>query len=130
MKLRDLQAYFTRYVECAVDPTVFVDGVMHPDGIERSYHRVELLAEADGVWFKCPKCFGTEHPHRVNIGFRGRCPPGSYTKGSDGQDTRWDLSLGSSGLDDLVLTPSIQSLGGCEWHGFVGSSGVPPGEAA
>jgi hypothetical protein len=133
MKLRELEGRFTKYVERAVPPDQFVDGVVHPSGIERSYHDVATLAEADGVWFLCPKCFAENHgpsgTHMHMIGFAGRCPPGSYTKGSKGEDTRWIVMPSSTGLDDLSLTPSILAIGGCNWHGFVGSSGVPPGEA-
>jgi hypothetical protein len=131
--LRELNAYFTKYVERPVDPTIFIDGVKHTSGIARSYHHVETLQEADGVWFLCPKCFVENHgpvgTHVHAIGFAGLCLPGSYTQGSDGQDTRWNVGLSSTGLDDLVLTPSIQTVGGCNWHGFVGSNGVPPGHA-
>ena len=96
--------------------------------------QVDTLAEADGVWFLCPKCFAENHgpvgTHMHMIGFAGRCPPGSYTKGSAGEDTRWQVADCSTCMEDLVLTPSIQAIGGCNWHGFVGSSGVPPGCAA
>jgi hypothetical protein len=140
MKLRDLEAYFTKYVERAVPSDQFVDGIKHPDGIERSYHRVATLAEADGIWFLCPKCFaangGRVGTHTVGVGFTN-APPGSYMKDLQGRDTRWQVISGA-GLDDLVLSPSILLLTHenpppswfCAWHGFVGSSGVPPGEAA
>lgn len=141
MKLRDLEAHFSKYTVTDVDPTTFVRGVLHPDGKERTYRWVETLAEADGIWFKCPKCFPTRmerttsncpegYTHWIMIGFRDRCPPNCYTVGSSGEDTRWQVEPSSTGMDDLVLTPSIQHGGECRWHGFVGSSGVPPGEAA
>lgn len=133
MRLTDLKAYFTQYQERAVPPDQFFDGIKHPDGVERSYRKVYTLEEADGIWFLCPLCYakngGEAGNHWHSIGFRGKCPTGSYTKGSDGQDTRWDV-VGGTGLHDLQLSPSIQTVGGCNWHGFVGSSGVPPGEAA
>lgn len=137
--LRELEGYLTHYEERSVPRDEFVDGIKHPDGIERSYRHVATLAEADGVRFLCPKCFakngGARGTHSVSVGFAGRCPPGSYTKNLEGQDVRWQVS--GTGLDDLVLSPSIQLLchpppppGFCAWHGFVGMSGVPPGSAA
>jgi hypothetical protein len=134
MKLRDLEAYFTKYRERDVDMTSWEDTNAHP-GKTRvgGYHEVTTLAEADGIWFLCPKCFivngGDVGTHMVMVGFRDRCPPGSYTQNKDGQDTRWAV-IGGSGMDDLQLTPSISIEACCGWHGFVGSSNVPPGEAA
>lgn len=134
MRLRDLEAYFTKYQERAVPNDQFVDGVLHPDGIERSYLHVETLAEADGLWYLCPLCFkangGPVGTHSMKTGFRGLCPPGSYGKNKDGVEVRWDVLPASTGIDDLQLSPSIQIQGGCNWHGFIGSNGVPPGEAA
>lgn len=97
------------------------------------YTTVDTLSEADGIWFRCPcaVCGANQYGRSWHlIGFAGRCPPDTYTKGSNGQDTRWTLGPNCTGLDDLVLTPSILRIGGCGWHGFIGSSGVPPGEAA
>lgn len=129
MKLRDLNARFTKYSKTAVDPTQWIDGVLHRSGWKEIYETVDTLNEADGIWFNCPLCATKPHPHRVHVGFEGKYPPGSYTKGSSGQDTRWKIVSGT-GLDDLSLAPSIQLLGGCNWHGFIGFSNVSPGEAA
>jgi hypothetical protein len=133
VKLRALEAYFTKYCERAVPSDIFADGIKHPDGIERSFRRVGTLAEADGIWFLCPKCYvennGPVGTHRCKIGFRGKATPGTYGCNKDGQPVLWDV-VGGSGLDDLQLSPSYLIQGGCGWHGFVGSSGVPPGEAA
>ena len=92
------------------------------------YVPVDNLSAAQGLWFNCPKCHAT-CGHSVCVGFDGRgTPPGTFSQGKDGKDSRWRI-VGGSGLDDLQLAPSIQLLGGCNWHGFVGTSGVPPGEA-
>ena len=131
MKLRELNARFKRHRRVQVDPSKFVDGVLSPSGWRDYYDVVETLAEAQGIWFDCPcpKCQASEYGSSVFIGFEGRgCPPGTFSQGKDGQDTRWKI-IGGSGLDDLQLSPSIQANGGCNWHGFVGSNGVPPGEA-
>ncbi len=88
--------------------------------------RVATLAEADGIMFMCPKCFET-NGHQVRVFFRGRGAPDRLGKNSKGVTVRWNAS--GTGLADLVLTPSIQIEGCCGWHGFVGSSGIPPGHA-
>jgi hypothetical protein len=117
--LRELEAVFVRYTG--------EDGkLMHvgepPD---------VTLEQADAVMFLCPKCFiangGPVRTHRV-ICNRPRVPqrPGIYVGPG-----RWEFS--GTGIDDLVLTAGSSSVkleGGCQWHGFVGSSGVPPGHAA
>ncbi len=88
-----------------------------------TFHPVQNLAEADGVWFLCPLCFknngGATGTHTVAILWK-EGPGKSWNNG-----VRWQLSDKSTCLDDLVLTPSIQTHGGCNWHGFVGSNGVP-----
>jgi hypothetical protein len=91
------------------------------------YQQTDDIAKAHGLWFDCPACAKT-NGHGVLIGFAGRNAPHPLSVGKDGQPTNWNVS--GTGLDDLVLTPSIQLHGGCNWHGFVGSNGVPPGEAA
>jgi len=97
-------------------------------------HRyVDTLPEADGVFFLCPLCFqangGPVGTHGVLLPF-SNAPAGAYPmKNAAGMEPRWSAS--GTSLDDLVCTPSIQLLGGgCAWHGFIGSNGVPPGEAA
>ena len=117
MKLRALEAFFSKYYK-----QIMPWGIVH-----ECFKPVASLAEADGIWFLCPKCFATDH-HMVRIGFHGKATPGTYGYNKDGQPVLWNLA-GGAGLDDLQLTPSIQLQGGCWWHGFVGSSGVPAGEA-
>lgn len=93
--------------------------------------RVETLAEAQGLWYLCPLCFaknkGSVGTHWVDTTFRDRGVPDHLgSRGKDNKPTRWAVVSGS-GLADIVLSPSIQLLGGCAWHGFVGMSGAPPG---
>ena len=129
MKLRDLNARFTRMEQRAVDPTRFVDGVLSPSGVQDVYIPVDSLTEAMGIVFDCPLCTANNPAwgvHKVMIGFADRCPAGTYSQGNGG-DTRWSVS--GTGLDDLVLSPSILLGGSCTWHGFVGMAGVAPGEA-
>lgn len=100
---------------------------------------VATLAEADHLMFLCPLCFGKNGgaigTHSVMVTFAGRVvPDDAGSRSADGKPTRWTVVSGSS-IDDLVLSPSILLNSssppeqGCHWHGFVGSSGVPPGHA-
>lgn len=109
-----------------------------PGPISYGFQDVAALAEADHIMFLCPLCFakngGAVGTHSVMVTFAGRnVPDEAGSRGADGKPTRWTVS--GTGLDDLVLTPSIalnQSSPpeqGCHWHGFVGSSGIPPGHA-
>jgi hypothetical protein len=129
--LRELEGRFMKHVVEDAGPH---HGRELPDGSTQwggfpvdTFHPVESLAEADGVWFLCPKCFvangGAKGAHTVAILWK-EGPGERFNSG-----VRWNLA-GGTGLDDLALTPSIQCHGGCEWHGFVGSSGVPPGSTA
>lgn len=131
MKLRDLNAHFVRVRRENVDPNAWIDGMLSPSGVREYLDRCEF-ADAHGIWFDCPcaTCATNEHGLSVLIGFEGRdAPVDSLSMGSNGHASRWRI-VGGSGLDDLQLMPSIQVHGGCNWHGFIGSSGVPPGEAA
>jgi hypothetical protein len=103
-----------------------------PNPQRYQFHDVATVAEADHVMFLCPLCFekngGEVGTHSVMVTFAGRnVPDEAGSRGKDGKPTRWSAS--GTSIDDLVLTPSIQLNGGCAWHGFVGSSGIPPGRA-
>jgi hypothetical protein len=126
MKLTELDAQLHRYEE-RMDADPRING--GAPGLRRFLVPVPDLAQAQGVWFLCPGCYqkngGPVGTHMVEITFRDRGVPdhlGSHNRA--GQPSRWAAS--GSGLHDLVLSPSVDC--GC-WHGFVGSSGVPPGEA-
>lgn len=122
---------------------VFRDGkgeifMWSPRPIRYEYHCVQTVAEADSLTFLCPACFeknnGSVGTHSVHVTFANRnVPDEAGSRGSNGP-TRWDVS--GTTLDDLVLSPSIQlnptakpEDDCCKWHGFVGSSGIPPGYA-
>lgn len=137
--LRELDARFQRH---AVEPAPKGHGRKLPDGSIQwggfpidVFYKVRTLAEADGISFLCPKSFaknsGPKGTHRVQIFFEGRNAPDHIGRDSGGHRVRWSIA-GGTGLDDLQLSPSIQEIddGLCSWHGFVGSSGVPPGHAA
>lgn len=102
------------------------------------HHPVATVAEADQVMFLCPLCFekngGSKGTHSVMVTFEGRnVPDEASSRDHTGKPSCWNAS--GSSIDDLVLTPSIlldasrEPTHGCHWHGFVGSSGIPPGHA-
>jgi hypothetical protein len=104
MRLRDLRPRFYKY------------------GGGNTLHRVRRLADAARVMFLCPACFvknnGPVGTHSIAIDFQGReMPDHLVMRNASGHAVRWNVS--GSGFDDLSLTPSIQLLGGCNWHGFV-----------
>ena len=103
------------------------------------FHDVETLAEAHHLMFLCPLCFakngGEVGTHSVMVTLAGRdVPAEAGSRDSEGNPSRWTI-VGGSSLDDLSLSPSILLDAkrapevGCHWHGFVGSSGIPPGHA-
>lgn len=106
-----------------------------PQPITYSFRHVDTLAEADMIMFSCPACFGTDREHCVMVTFAGRdVPAEAGSRDSTGKPSRWTVA--GTGLNDLSLTPSIALNASadvksnvCRWHGFVGSSGIPPGHA-
>lgn len=128
-RLRDLEAEFVHRYE---RPATAEELALNPQiPTVKGFRRVETLAEADGIWFLCPKCFadnkGAVGTHMVAVPFPN-APDGAYLRDVNGRWPKWQVTGGAT-LDDLQLSPSIQLLGGCNWHGWVGSAGVPPGEA-
>jgi hypothetical protein len=140
--LHELDARFVRHKVVIADKShgrKLPDGTTQWGGFEvDAIATVATLQEAQGVWFDCPKCYQESvqrnEPgigvHGVLIWFAGRGVPDRLGKNKDGQTVRWNVVETSTSLNDLSLTPSILQQSGCQWHGFVGSSGVPPGNAA
>lgn len=135
IKLTELRPEWQKYKLGVAEPDhgrKLPDGTMQWGGFPcEEIWRVDTLAEAQGIGFLCPVCFeknkGPKGTHRVFVTFADRGATdaqGSHNK--EGKPSRWVVA-GGSGFDDLQLTPSIQLGGGCNWHGFVGSSGAPPG---
>jgi Family of unknown function (DUF6527) len=96
------------------------------------FRHVDSLSEAHGIHFICPKSFaahqGRVGAHMMQLYFSGSPVPPRLGTNKSGQTVRWNVS--GTCMDDLSLTPSIQEEDSlCAWHGFVGSSGVPPGNA-
>lgn len=136
--LRELEAYFIRYhKEIAGEGhgRKLSDGTMQWGGFEIDVQRpVDNLSEAQGIVFLCPAYFtqnkGSQGTHSISISFEGRgVTEEQGSKNKQGQPSRWDI-IGGGGLDDLQLSPSILiDVGHCQWHGFIGHSGVPAGHA-
>lgn len=87
-----------------------------------SWHDVATREEADRVSFLCPKCYtangGKVGTHRIAIDFvGGRQPDEDCMHNDQGQPVRWTVSCDT--FETLDLKPSIQILGGCNWHGFI-----------
>lgn len=127
--LRQLEAQFIAYRQESAED-MLKRGVSTPGDF---FQHVDAFSDAHGVRFLCPKAFvknnGSVGTHRVQVYFAGSPVPIHLGKNKDGQTVRWQASGNS--LDNLSLTPSIQEQDDtCGWHGFVGSSGVPPGSAA
>lgn len=97
MRLVDLEARFLR--------------VAHP-----GHFTGTEFEHAQGIVFLCPLCFrkngGEVGTHSVIVWFAERGVPDNLDpKG------RWE-AVGTC-LNDLTVTPSIQVVGGCAWHGYV-----------
>lgn len=124
--LPDLDAQLFRYEE-RMDSDPRING--GAPALRRFLVHVDAVAKAQGVMLLCPGCYvkngGEVGTHSIEVTFRDRGVPdhlGSHDR--NGQPSRWAAS--GTGLRDLSLSPSVDC--GC-WHGFIGSSGVPPGEA-
>jgi hypothetical protein len=129
----DMLGGFVQHFE-QTGPADFDDGKgkrWHEDNhVSDCIKPVDTLAEAHGIWFDCPLCWckngGKVGTHGVLVWFAGKPVPDRLGKNNAGATVRWNV-VGGTGLSDLQLAPSILLQGGCGWHGFVGSSGVPPG---
>ena len=127
--LRELDGHFISYRQESQED-MFKRGVAVAGDF---FKRVGTFAEAHGISFLCPKAFaingGPVGTHRVQVYFSGSPVLAHIGVNKQGSTVRWNAS--GDCLDNLSLSPSIQEQDDiCGWHGFVGSSGVPPGHAA
>lgn len=126
MRLIDLSPRFYRH---SIQPADEHVGRPGPDGTiqwggwpQNVFTPTTSIAEADRVMFLCPKCFtdngGSVGTHKIAIDFIGRGTPDEACIHNDqGQPVRWSFT--GTCLEDLALSPSIQILSSCAWHGFV-----------
>ncbi len=88
----------------------------------RHFQQVRKRKNADRVMFLCPACFrandGPVGTHSIAIDFvGGRTPDADCVHNDKGQPVRWTAS--NDPIASLTLSPSIQIIGGCNWHGWV-----------
>lgn len=131
MRLIDLDPCLQRH---SIEHASINHGQPQPDGTIRwggflttVWRQVDNLADADRVSFLCPKCFsnngGRVGTHWIAIDLAGRrTPDKDCVRNSEGHPVRWEFT--GTCLEDLALSPSIQVIGGCNWHGFVYRDGV------
>lgn len=127
MKLTELDPHFIKHTIEMAGPghgRTLPDGTMQWGGFEvdcMAY--VDTLAEADGIWFDCPKCTRDKAAgllkgvHGVRIFFAGKDVPDRIGLNSEGKAVRWSVS--GTDFTNLSTSPSILLLGGCGWHGFI-----------
>ena len=98
MKLTDLEPEWTKWIS------------------DTESRRVPTMAEADGLWFLCPKCFQT---NEGNVGTHMvLCWKPHVPQTTSPKPGRWMMT--GTGFHDLTLSPSVHLSGeGCGWHGFI-----------
>lgn len=103
-KLRDLDAHLVGQY----DPTA------------GSFHYLDSMDGAQGLWFKCPLCGN----HMMLCWFTNPRNAPKVPDDADPKPGRWEAS--GTGLDDLTLNPSVsldtpaaRAAGTCLWHGWV-----------
>lgn len=74
--------------------------------------------EGVGVLFDCP-CGDHSEEHRCIVPFSNPMGPGPLV-----EQRGWHRQ--GTTFDDLTLTPSIQRIGGCGWHGYVTGGEILP----
>jgi hypothetical protein len=116
VRLTDLEPYFVRReIRPCAGYGVATDCSTVSQHTEHEWLVPVSFADADGIYFLCPKCFA-EHPDRVGVHgiicWRPRVPPD--IKPNPG---RWEFT--GTGLDDLSLVAGSSSVlltGGCCAH--------------
>lgn len=97
MKLIDLEPEWTKWID------------------DTHSRRVPTMAEADGLWFLCPKCVQAQQDKRVHMVLCWQPQVPQTTTPGPG---RWTMT--GTGFHDLTLSPSVNLSGpGCGWHGFI-----------
>lgn len=137
MRLTELEPYFIRYLDRR-EWSIFqplADTPMAKAGIrsywqerDQQYHvPVETFADMQGFLFLCLKCWrdnsGPIGTHLVQVTAYDRGVLDSQGAHNGPNPTRWAIS--GTGFEDLTVSarpgslPSIQLIGGCNWHGMI-----------
>jgi len=118
MKLTDLYPQFITYGERTI-----TEDDLNPTPYQQKFMtHVDLLAEAQGLQFGCPKCFekngGMIGTHLIDVTFRDRGVSDNLgSHNTEGAPSRWAVS--GTGYADLTIQPSVLVQGACGWHGFI-----------
>lgn len=107
-----------------------LDGRLYRLDVEKHENLpVDTVAEADVLYFQCPKCAeglprGTEGgrrfaegAHYISVPFAAHDGRSAMPQSDGHQRPRWGVT--GSTLEDVSTTPSILVIGGCTWHGYV-----------
>lgn len=99
-----------------------LEGQLYRYAGDKTFTPVKTVAEADSVMFLCPACFaannGSVGTHSIRVDFASKGVPADVAiRNANDQPVWWNAT--GAGLGDLTLTPSIQLLHDCQWHGFV-----------
>ena len=101
---------------------VDLEGQLYRYAGEKTFSPVNTVEEADSVMFLCPKCYadnnGPVGTHSIRVDFAGKnVPEDVCMHNGEGNAVWWNAS--GTNINDLTLTPSIQILKCCGWHGWV-----------
>ena len=122
MKLIELEPQFIRHEirPCHVGAEGCSTISEHTQHVFHVY--VDTLAEAQGIFFLCPKDFelnkGPIGTHGIICWFLDRGVPTD----AEPLPGRWAVS--GSSYEDLTLSPSVLTTEGCGWHGFITGGAV------
>lgn len=119
--LSELKASFVRV---RMEPAPEYLGRKQPDGTTQwggfpsaVIYKVPHRLGAHGLEFCCPDDKSDGHKHQIF--FAGEDIPGNMGVNHQGNEVRWSVE-GGEFIDNLTLSPSIQTHGGaCRWHAHI-----------
>ncbi|EKD22712.1 MAG: hypothetical protein ACD_84C00001G0004 [uncultured bacterium] len=126
MRLSELKPQFIRYevgIASKHHGRKLDDGTIQWGGFPVDMKRhVDDIADAQGVYFLCPKCFiknnGPKGTHICEVTFRNKgVLDNQGTHNTNGIPVRWNVT--GNDFNDITTTPSVLIQSGCGWHGFI-----------
>ena len=107
-----------------------LDGQLYRVMPDHSLFPVSEVATADVLYFQCPMCaIGkvrvrrddgggyVEGAHYISVPFKAHDGLPAMPQSDNHPRPRW--SVNGKTLADVTTNPSIQIVGGCNWHGYV-----------
>lgn len=98
---------------------------------------VQTVADADILYFQCPKCAAglqrvrrddgrgyVEGAHFISVPFAAHDGRPAMGPNENKPAPRWGVT--GTSLANVTTTPSIQVIGGCGWHGYVRNGEAVP----